>query len=199
METAIVSSVSDQRRADAILAAAGRLFLGPGRVNMDDLARELGMSKKTIYRHFPDKHGLMIAVLDRQFAAIENAVVAAARDTADQPFAVRIQRFLLAVGSEFRRIGAAQLAVGRGDAVLRKHVEERIDAVVYRPLGELYRHGHELGLLSARPELLTEITRGAVERLLNGQLPRELDCTAADLLRATVDTVLHGALRPANE
>ena len=199
METAIVSSVSDQRRADTILAAAGRLFLGPGRVNMDDLARELGMSKKTIYRHFPDKHGLMIAVLDRQFAAIEGAVVQAAEDTADQPFAMQIQRFLLAVGSEFRRIGAAQLAVGRGDAVLRKHVEERIDAVVYRPLGELYRHGHRLGLLSAPPELLTEITRGAVERLLNGQLSRELDCTAADLLRATVDTVLHGAIRPATE
>jgi len=41
-----------------------------------------------------------------------------------------------------------------------------------------------------------EITRGAVERLLNSQLPRELNCTAADLLRATVDTVLYGAIRP---
>jgi hypothetical protein len=52
------------------------------------------------------------------------------------------------------------------------------------------------GLLSAPPELLGEITRGAVERLLNSQLPRELNCTAADLLRATVDTVLYGAIRP---
>src|SRR2546429_9762743 len=95
METEIVSSVSDQRRADAILAAAGRLFLGPGRVGMDDLARELGMSKKTIYRHFPDKHGLLIAVLDRQFAAVETPVAPAAEETPDQPFDVRIQRFPL--------------------------------------------------------------------------------------------------------
>ena len=66
-------SVSDQRRAEAILDAASRLFLapGPGRVSMDDLARDLGMSKKTIYRHFPDKHSLMTAALDRQFGAIE--------------------------------------------------------------------------------------------------------------------------------
>ncbi|WP_229841644.1 hypothetical protein [Streptomyces brasiliensis] len=45
--------------------------------------------------------------------------------------------------------------------------------------------------------MLSEITRGALERLLNSQLPRELDWTAADLLRATVDTVLYGAIRPA--
>ncbi|MEV7189904.1 hypothetical protein [Kitasatospora sp. NPDC093102] len=34
-----------------------------------------------------------------------------------------------------------------------------------------------------------------LERLLTAQLPRELDWTAADLLRATVDPVLHGAIR----
>lgn len=162
---------------------------------MDDLARELGMSKKTIYRHFPDKHRLMTAVLDRRFAAVERTLVAAAEDTEGRPFGERVQRFLIAAGSELGRIGAAQLATGRGDAVLRRHVEQRIDAVVYQRLDELLRDGHRRGLLSAPPELLGEIIRGAVERLLNSRLPHELDRTAADLLRATVDTVLYGAIR----
>jgi AcrR family transcriptional regulator len=200
METQIVSAVSDERRSELIVDAAGRLFLapGPGRVSMDDLARELGMSKKTIYRHFPDKHSLMTAVLDRQFGAIERTLVAAAEDSEGKPFDERIHRFLMAAGSELGRIGAAQLATGRGDAVLRRHVEERIDTVVYRRLDELFQDGHRRGLLSAPPELLGEITRGAVERLLNSRLPHQLGCTAADLLRATVDTVLHGAIRPGN-
>jgi hypothetical protein len=34
-----------------------------------------------------------------------------------------------------------------------------------------------------------------VEALLNSRLPHELDQSAADLLRATVDTVLYGAIR----
>lgn len=201
METKTVSSVSEERRVEAIVDAAGRLFLapGPGRVNMDDLARELGMSKKTIYRHFPDKHSLMTAVLDRRFGAIERTLAAAAQDADGMPFGERVQRFLLAACGELGRIGAAQLATGRGDAILRRHVEQRIDAVVYRRLDELFQDGHRRGLLSAPPELLGEITRGAVERLLNSQLPRELDCTAADLLRATVDTVLYGAIRPAGD
>ena len=196
METKIVSEVSDRGRVELIVDAAARLFLGPGRVSMDDLARDLGMSKKTIYRYFPDKHSLLTAVLDRQFGAIERAVTAAARETADRPFGERIQRFLLAAGGELGRIGAAQLATGRGDALLRKHVEERIDAVVYRRLDELFQDGYRRGLLAAPPELLGEITRGAVERLLNSPLPRELDHSAADLLRITIDTILHGAIRP---
>ena len=185
-------------RGEAIVAAASRLFLGPGlaRVSMDDLARELGMSKKTIYRHFPDRRSLLTAVLDRQFAAIERTL-AAAEAGEGQPFDVRMRRFLIAAGTELGRIGAAQLASGRGgDAALRQYVEQRLDATVYQRLEELFREGHRQGLLPAPPRLLSEIARGALERLLNSQLPLELDYTAADLLRATVDTVLYGAIRP---
>jgi AcrR family transcriptional regulator len=201
METLEVSQVSERNRerADVIVEAAARLFLAPGsaRMSMDDLASELGMSKKTIYRHFPDRRSLLTAVLDRRFEAIERTV-AAAGDAAGQPFGLRVSRFLLAAGGELGRIGAAQLAAGRGgDAMLRRYVEQRVDEVIYRRLDELFRDGHRQGLLAVPPELLSEITRGAVERLLNSQLPHELDCTAAGLLRATVDTVLYGAIRPA--
>ena len=202
METDQVPKVSapDAERADVIVQAACRLFLAPGlaRVSMDDLARELGMSKKTIYRHFPDKRSLLTAVLDRQFAGIERALAAAAEETRGRPFDVRVRRFLIAAGTELGRIGAARLATGRGgEPTLRLYVEQCVDSTIYQPLGELFRDGHRQGLLSAPPELLAEITRGAVERLLNSRLPQELDYTAADLLRATVDTVLYGAIRPA--
>ena len=201
METIPVSQVStrDGQRADVIVEAAGRLFFAPNsaRVSMDDLARELGMSKKTIYRHFPDKLTLLTAVLDRQFTAIEHALVAAEEDAEGQPFDVRVQRFLIAAGGELARLGAAQLAIGRGDAILRRYVEQRVDAVIYQRIDELFRDGHRQGLLPMPPELLSEITRGAMERLFTSQLPRQLDWTGADLLRATVDTVLYGAIRPA--
>jgi AcrR family transcriptional regulator len=201
METKTVSAVSEDQRARLIVDAASRLFLasGLGRVSMDDLARELGMSKKTIYRHFPDKHSLVTAVLDQQFGTIERALAAAAEETKDKPFGQQVQRFLIAAGSKLGQIGAAQLATGRGDPALRRHVEQRVDTVVYRRLDELFRDGHRRGLLSAPPELLGEITRGAVERLMNSRLPAELNYTAADLLRVTVDTVLYGAIRPAGD
>src|SRR5438876_11067464 len=40
-------------------------------VTMDDLAEELGISKKTLYAHFPAKIQLLEAVLADKFAAVE--------------------------------------------------------------------------------------------------------------------------------
>src|SRR5262245_39265398 len=59
-----------------IVAAARRHFLAHGfrRVTMDDLAEELGMSKKTLYAHFPSKAALLEAVLLDKSRAIEAEV-----------------------------------------------------------------------------------------------------------------------------
>ncbi|MEV6863405.1 hypothetical protein AB0M44_20670 [Streptosporangium subroseum] len=45
---------------------------------------------------------------------------------------------------------------------------------------------------------MSAIIRGALKRLLTSRLPRELDRTAADPLRATVDTMLYGAIHSAH-
>lgn len=40
-------------------------------VSMDDIARDLGISKKTIYKHFSDKRDLVRSVLDKSISAEE--------------------------------------------------------------------------------------------------------------------------------
>ncbi|HJP77530.1 MAG TPA: TetR/AcrR family transcriptional regulator [Pseudonocardiaceae bacterium] len=191
-----VSKLVEPDVAGLVVDAAERLFFTAGFsvTSMDDLARELRISKKTIYRHFPGKRSLLAAVLDRQFGRIEQALANATEAAADEPFERQVERFLVAAGSELARIGAPQLLWGRGDPMLRPYVEQRVEAVVYRRIDELFQTGHEAGVLRTAPELLAVITRGAVERLLNSELPHTLDRTAADLLRETVDVVLRGAL-----
>lgn len=51
-----------------ILGKASELFLKYGirSVSMDDIARELGISKKTIYVHYQDKDALLVAFMKRQ-------------------------------------------------------------------------------------------------------------------------------------
>lgn len=55
-----------------ILAAAGALFMRYGfrSVSMSDIARELGMSKKTLYLHITNKDELIL-IFTRQFLALE--------------------------------------------------------------------------------------------------------------------------------
>src|ERR1043165_3696150 len=56
-----------------IVGAARAHFFGHGfrSVTMDDLAQELGISKKTLYAHFPGKFDLLEAVLADKFADVE--------------------------------------------------------------------------------------------------------------------------------
>lgn len=58
-----------------ILGGALRLFMRIGikSVSMDDIAREIGVSKKTIYKHFTDKKELVFTVLQ---VSLENDRIA---------------------------------------------------------------------------------------------------------------------------
>lgn len=53
---------------ERIIAEAGHLFnqLGVRTVRLDDVAYQLGMSKKTLYQHFHDKEELVRLVLETQ-------------------------------------------------------------------------------------------------------------------------------------
>jgi AcrR family transcriptional regulator len=52
-----------RRNYDALLVAADELFttIGPG-VALDEIARRAGVGNATLYRHFPDRRDLLIAV-----------------------------------------------------------------------------------------------------------------------------------------
>src|SRR5690242_18714370 len=70
--------------AARIVAAARRHFFAHGfrNVTMDDLAAELGMSKKTLYASFPSKEALLEAVLKDKFKSVEGDLESLAAETA---------------------------------------------------------------------------------------------------------------------
>src|ERR1700677_4378268 len=54
---------------ERILDTAGRLFYGQGirAIGVDTIAAEIGISKRTLYNHFPSKDALIAAYLERRF------------------------------------------------------------------------------------------------------------------------------------
>src|SRR5215813_14160674 len=63
----------DRTARQRILGAAREQFLAHGfrSVTMHDLAEGLGMSKKTVYAHFPSKTALLEAMLLDKFDCVE--------------------------------------------------------------------------------------------------------------------------------
>lgn len=70
---------------DRILRHAGSLFLRNGvkSVSMDDIAAELGMSKKTLYKTFANKDEIVLAVITEHLARAQGECVSVARPAAD--------------------------------------------------------------------------------------------------------------------
>lgn len=60
-----------RRNYDALLAAADELFTanGPG-IALDDVARRAGVGNATLYRHFPDRRDLLVAVCVNEVKAL---------------------------------------------------------------------------------------------------------------------------------
>src|SRR5580658_5940932 len=58
-----------QAMQERILETADRLFYGQGirAVGVDTIAAEIGISKRTLYNHFPSKEALIVAYLLRRF------------------------------------------------------------------------------------------------------------------------------------
>ncbi len=61
------SALSD-RILDGALACIARV--GVGKTTLDDVAREAGCGRATVYRCFPGRQALLRAVLDREVAAL---------------------------------------------------------------------------------------------------------------------------------
>lgn len=58
---------------DRILETADRLFYGEGirATGVDTIAAEIGISKRTLYNHFPSKDALILAYLTRRFVPLD--------------------------------------------------------------------------------------------------------------------------------
>jgi AcrR family transcriptional regulator len=90
-------------KTEAILEAAGHLFRehGYGAVSMDQIAREAGVSKATVYAHFESKERLFASMIHTACAVYAEGVMPAVTEMEDVRAALtricrEIERFLLA-------------------------------------------------------------------------------------------------------
>jgi AcrR family transcriptional regulator len=94
-------TVRGRRRREAVLDAAEALFLEQGYLgtSMDALGAAAGITGPGLYRHFASKDALLMAVLDRLWAALKPAIVRAGDLPPDEALEVLLAAHLeLALG-----------------------------------------------------------------------------------------------------
>jgi AcrR family transcriptional regulator len=111
------------RNRRALLAAARRLFAvqDAAEVSMSDIAKEAGVGKGTLYRHFPDKATLCHAILDGQAREVQEEVIAGlpSAGVGATPLE-RLERLLDLLGDMVEEAGSLLLEAHRDSRLLSR-------------------------------------------------------------------------------
>ncbi len=181
-----------------IVTAARRHFFAPGfrNVTMDDLAEELGMSKKTLYLAFASKTDLVRAVLLDKFRAVDDDLQrimseppATVMDSLHQLLAC-MQRHTAEIQPPFVR------DIRREAPEIFELVQSLRRDLIQRYFGKLFEEGRRAGIFrkDISTQLMIEILLGATESIVNPSKLAELGPTVKAGYLTVVNVILEGVL-----
>src|SRR6478752_7835906 len=191
------SHQSDFNRQRIVEAARAHFFRhGFRSVTMDDLAEELGISKKTLYAHFPGKIELLEAVLADKFAGVEAKLKEVAR-AHPQDFPATLHALLANTQRELDEIKPPFVRDMRQKAPhVFKVVERRRAALIERSFGRLFIDGQRAGMVrkDVPARLIIEILLAIVQAIMNPPKMEELGMMPKQGFTGILKIVLEGAL-----
>lgn len=163
--------VSDEAVRERVLEAAGRWLFREGyqALNMDQLARDLGMSKKTLYVHFAGKEGLVDELVNG-FAADVQAMAEEVFGDPGLPYTVKLARFTRELTGRFAALPPGFLReLQRYAPRVYRHIEELRFRNIPIVFGRLIEEGQKVGMVrsSVDPAFATEFWRHAIQGVLH--------------------------------
>ncbi|MDB6094908.1 MAG: transcriptional regulator, TetR family [Verrucomicrobia bacterium] len=181
-----------------ILAAAQRHFFAYGynAVTMDDLAHELGMSKKTLYRHFPGKDAILATIIEgigRQIRLELDAVL-------DNPRISFSQKLRAMIGVIVPRLALMSPTLLRELQRYAPRIFQRIDELRQRNIpyvfGRLFREGIADGSVhpALDPDFAAQFWLQAIRGLSHPDVLATTRLTPAHTLEKALDLFAGGLL-----
>ena len=179
-----------ERNAEAILDAAERLLARGEQTSVSALAGEAGLSRPTVYAHFPNRQRVLEALVERTVRQAMATLEAAEPERG--PALAALQRLLASGWQEIGRheaIGAASAGQLSAEAMRRAHESAR--AVIRR----LLERGRQEGAF--RTDVPTSwlvtsslaLIHAAAEEVRAGELEEQ---AALEILTATVTELVVG-------
>ena len=191
-------AAADRVAAQRIVEAGRQHFFAHGvrSVTMDDLAEELGMSKKTLYAAFPSKLDLLRAVLLEKFRSVEadldQVMAAVSKDVlgALHQLLACMQRHAGEIQPPFVR------DIRREAPEVFKMIEERRRKLIQRYFGRIFEEGRRAGIIrkDIPTRLMIEMLVGVTESIMNPPKMAELGLTPKTGYVSVVTVMLEGLL-----
>ena len=183
---------------ERIVSGGRRHFFANGfrGVTMEELAEELGMSKKTLYAHFPSKTALLEAVMRNKFQEVE-ADLCHITEEGSPDFKEALQALLACMHRHTDEIQPAFVRDVRREAPeLFKLAQQRRTDLIQRHFGRVFAAGRHVGLIrkDIPVKWMIDILLGATQAFVNPNKLSELGLTVRGGFSAVISVILSGVL-----
>ena len=183
---------------DKILEFTHDKFIREGfyRTSMDEIARDMQISKKTIYKFFPSKESLLESVFEMRFRKVHlilNCIV-----DSDEDCITKFVMILHAIKKNAMNCSESWFRDLRLHAPhLQKKLEDLRAKKIYQIMTKLVEQGKKEKLIENIPPIvLITAYVGAIEGVTNADFIMNSKFTMQDVLRITAEIFLNGFLTP---
>ena len=186
---------------DRIVGGASDRFLAQGfhRITMDRLAADLGVSKKTLYRHFASKEQLLYAVVTR-FMAETAAEVEAIIDRKDQDQLAKLTALMNYMSQRLSMVSQGFFQeLERYAPEMWQELQDFRRRRILSNFLKLYRAGRRQRIFATTPDprLTAQLFLSLVQGVMNPQALARIPFPPSQVIRAIINIFIYGTLADA--
>lgn len=193
-------TVAPSALRDRILQTARVQFFAYGytALTMDELAAELGVSKKTLYVHFPSKDQLVGEILQMFMGEIRTSADTLFSDRS-LSFTVKLRRFSESMVKRLQLNPHIFRDLQRAAPNMYQQVEELRHHNIPLIFGRLIRDGQAAGMVRSDidPAFAVEFWRPAIQSLMHPDSLERLKLTPDEIFSRATQLFFGGLLTPA--
>ncbi|MES2767167.1 MAG: TetR/AcrR family transcriptional regulator [Bacteroidota bacterium] len=188
----------DKETRARIVAKANEVFLkiGFSKVTMDELANDLGMSKKTLYKHFSSKEDLL-KVMMTEFRCEVHEYIDSCMSNTEIDFVEKLKRVMVYVSEQMAKVSTPFAEDMRRNAPeLWKEMEQFRQEHGVENFTKLLQEGMKAGIFRSdvNEYLIAMIYINSAQSLCNPAILAEIPFTAAEVFTAIKKVVFQGIL-----
>lgn len=164
---------------------------------MDELATDLGMSKKTLYAHFTNKTALVEAVVEAKLSEADSTLSAVGGESAAD-VGKALHELIATLQREVAEVQPAFVRdLQREAPQIFEFIQSRRKAMIQQHFGRLLTAGQKAGLIrrDIRVPLMIEILLGMVQSLVNPAKLNELQLEPKAAIGCVLKVFLEGVLK----
>jgi AcrR family transcriptional regulator len=186
----------DQEIKRRIIERSEEMFLkfGYSKVTMDEIAANLGMSKKTLYKFFPSKEELIRETMYQMRCGVEEYVDALCNDT-EMDFVEKIKRLMSLIGNQSSKLQGPLLEdLHKNIPKIWNEINEFRKENIRKRFVQLLNAGVEQGIFrkDIDQQLIVLIYSNSIQGLINPEVISQIPFSANQIFESVIKVILNG-------